>query len=232
MVNATLHYYYDPLCGWCYGASPLLQAAAALPGLTLALHAGGMMSGDARRPVSHALRQYVMQHDMRIQAQSGQPFGQAYFDGLLRDEGAVLDSTPPTLAIMAAAALGVPPLTMLARIQRAHYVEGQRIAEPATLQALATGLGLDAAAFQAEMQRQGERFPPHVANSRADMARHGLYGFPSLLLELDGRVERIDVGAFLGRPQDFVQALAQRLGGEAAVADEAPASFCTPDGCA
>ncbi|RLR78637.1 protein-disulfide isomerase, partial [Pseudomonas aeruginosa] len=26
MNDLTLHYLYDPLCGWCYGASPLLAA--------------------------------------------------------------------------------------------------------------------------------------------------------------------------------------------------------------
>ena len=29
MSSATLHYIYDPLCGWCYGAKPLIQAAQA-----------------------------------------------------------------------------------------------------------------------------------------------------------------------------------------------------------
>lgn len=27
MNNAVLHYIYDPLCGWCYGAAPLVRAA-------------------------------------------------------------------------------------------------------------------------------------------------------------------------------------------------------------
>ena len=27
-MSATLHYVYDPLCGWCYGAEPLVWAAA------------------------------------------------------------------------------------------------------------------------------------------------------------------------------------------------------------
>ena len=30
MSLATLHYIYDPLCGWCYGAKPLVQAAQAV----------------------------------------------------------------------------------------------------------------------------------------------------------------------------------------------------------
>ncbi|HCE6900324.1 hypothetical protein [Pseudomonas aeruginosa] len=36
MNDLTLHYLYDPLCGWCYGASPLL-AAEALDGLGAAM---------------------------------------------------------------------------------------------------------------------------------------------------------------------------------------------------
>ena len=59
MVTATLHYIYDPLCGWCYAASPLLQAAASLPGLDMQLHAGGMMSGSRRQAVTPALREAV-----------------------------------------------------------------------------------------------------------------------------------------------------------------------------
>ena len=34
-MNASspiLHYIYDPLCGWCYGAAPLVEAARAVPG--------------------------------------------------------------------------------------------------------------------------------------------------------------------------------------------------------
>ncbi|MGL6040180.1 MAG: hypothetical protein ACRC01_03145, partial [Deefgea sp.] len=123
----NLHYFFDPLCGWCYAAAPLIHAAAELGDLAIHLHAGGMMSGENRKTVTPALRDYVMPHDQRIQTLTGQPFGDAYFNGLLRDENAVFDSTPPTLAILAAAALGDgmsvgrSGLAMLARIQQAHY---------------------------------------------------------------------------------------------------------------
>lgn len=33
---ATLHYIFDPLCGWCYGAAPLVEAARTVPGLAVA----------------------------------------------------------------------------------------------------------------------------------------------------------------------------------------------------
>lgn len=139
---ATLHYIFDPLCGWCYAAAPLLQAASTLPGLAIALHGGGMLAGSNRRPVTPQWRAHVLPHDQRIAALSGQPFGDAYFDGLLRDSGAVLDSAPPTTAILAAEALAGRGLQMLARQQRAHYVEGRRIADASVLQALAADIGL------------------------------------------------------------------------------------------
>ena len=29
MTELVLHYYHEPLCGWCYVAEPLVQAAVA-----------------------------------------------------------------------------------------------------------------------------------------------------------------------------------------------------------
>ncbi|MEO3959115.1 hypothetical protein [Chromobacterium piscinae] len=83
-----LHYFYDPLCGWCYGASPLLQAAAALPGVSVEMHAGGMIDEEEGRAITPDWRAYVMPHDKRIAQMSSQPFGDAYYDGLLNDIGA------------------------------------------------------------------------------------------------------------------------------------------------
>jgi putative protein-disulfide isomerase len=100
-----LHYIYDPLCGWCYGAKPLVQAAQAV--LPVLAHGGGMMTGANRQKVSPQLRSYVIPHDRRIAEYSGQPFGEAYFEGLLRDHTAVFDSAPPIAAVLAAEQMAV-----------------------------------------------------------------------------------------------------------------------------
>lgn len=64
-----LHYFFDPLCGWCYGAAPLIRAVADIPGVALSLHAGGLMSGARRQ--SAMTRSFVAAHDRRIHALSG-----------------------------------------------------------------------------------------------------------------------------------------------------------------
>lgn len=40
-----LHYLYDPFCGWCYGAAPLLTKAMEIEGLAIIPHGIGMLSG-------------------------------------------------------------------------------------------------------------------------------------------------------------------------------------------
>ncbi|MCW0206693.1 MAG: DsbA family protein [Achromobacter sp.] len=211
--NPTLHYIFDPLCGWCYAAAPLVEAARALPGLDIALHGGGMMTGGNRQPVTDALRRYVMPHDERIAGLTGQPFGEDYFDGLLRDSGAVFDSEPPTTAILAAQALGGRGLDLLQRIQRAHYVQGLRVADPAVLAALAADIGLDPAAFGAAFAAaQGAETASHIAASRQLLARLGGSGFPTLALERGGACTLLEPSRYLGRPAQWQADLRARIG--------------------
>jgi putative protein-disulfide isomerase len=211
--NPTLHYIFDPLCGWCYAAAPLVEAARALPGLDIALHGGGMMTGGNRQPVTDALRRYVMPHDERIAGLTGQPFGEDYFNGLLRDSGAVFDSEPPTMAILAAQALGGRGLDLLQRIQRAHYVQGLRVADPAVLAALAADIGLDPAAFGAAFAAaQGAETASHIAASRQLLARLGGSGFPTLALERAGACTLLEPSRYLGRPAQWQADLRARVG--------------------
>ncbi|MGB8417466.1 DsbA family protein [Paraburkholderia sp.] len=209
----VLHYIFDPLCGWCYAAAPLVAAAREVPGLTVQFHGGGMLAGANRRPITPEWRTYVMPHDRRIEDLTGQPFGTAYFDGLLRDTGAIMDSEPPTTAVLAADALADRGLDMIARLQRAHYVEGRRIADPGVLVELATELGLDAAAFQQAFTRlSGDATREHIAESRRLLAQVGGQGFPTFALERNsGQFDTLDMGRWLGQPAAWASHLAGLL---------------------
>lgn len=208
----TLHYIFDPLCGWCYGAAPLVDAAMAVAGLTVAPHGGGMMTGSNRQPVTDALRRYVMPHDERIAGMTGQVFGKDYTDGLLRDTGAVFDSEPPTTAILAAQTLAGRGLELLKRLQVAHYVEGRRIAEPDVLRALARDIGLDGAAFDAAYaSAAGADTAAHIAASRQLLAQVGGTGFPTMALEQGGVFTLQEPGRYLGRPEQWQAHLREQI---------------------
>jgi putative protein-disulfide isomerase len=211
--RATLHYVFDPLCGWCYAAAPLVDAARAIPGLKIEIHGGGMMTGPNRRAITPEWRSYVMPHDRRIAELSGQPFGAAYFDGLLNDGGAMLDSTPPLTAVLAAQAVADRGLDMLSRVQQAHYVEGRRIAERPVLHDLAADIGLAPTTFAtAYDELAGETTHRHIVHSRQWLARAGGQGFPTFALEAPaGEVTPVEAGRFLGRPDAWAAQLEQLI---------------------
>lgn len=210
MNNAVLHYIYDPLCGWCYGAAPLVRAARDV--LTVRGHAGGMMTGSRRQQVSAQLRDYVIPHDRRIAQLTGQPFGDAYSDGLLRDVDAVFDSAPPIAAVLAADALAGRGLDLLARIQTAHYVEGRRIAESSVLIDLAMEIGLAKEAFSAALDAmKGEPTQAHINDSRALLSQAGGSGFPTFAIERRARLQVLDISAYLGQPDAWREFLKTEL---------------------
>ena len=229
MSTTTLHYLYDPLCGWCYGAAPLVKAAREI--LNVTPHGGGMMTGARRQNVTPQLREFVKPHDARIAQLSGQRFGAAYLDGLLCDTRAVFDSEPPTAAMLAAEAMAGRGLDMLAQLQIAHYVEGRRIADRDILIEMADTLRLDAAAFAETLDQQlGDAVQTHIHETRALMAQVGAQGFPSFVLETDGVFQTVEFSSFLGRPQDF-QAWLSRHANSAAI-PETEVFACDVNGCA
>ncbi len=218
MSTPVLHYIFDPLCGWCYAAAPLVAVARSIGGLQLELHGGGMMSGAARRRVTPDLRQFVMEHDHRIAKLSGQPFGDAYFNGLLRNENAVLDSTPPIAAILATQACGRSGADMLVALQRAHYVEGKVMSDTACLHSLGSVLGINAGNFATELDRQLQGAAnEHIQSSRQLMRQVGGNGFPTMALETERGFMRLDIGSYFGQPEQWQELLQSQLRKEATI---------------
>ncbi|TGU69964.1 DsbA family protein, partial [Mesorhizobium sp. M1C.F.Ca.ET.144.01.1.1] len=50
MIDITVTYLFDPLCGWCYGATPMLDRLAA-SGVALELLPTGLFSASGARPM-------------------------------------------------------------------------------------------------------------------------------------------------------------------------------------
>lgn len=143
----TVTYLFDPLCGWCYGASPAIASLAAVGGLALELLPVGLFSGAGARPMDDGFAAHAWANDQRIQALTGQPFSELYRSRVLADRQSRLDSGPATLAL-AAVAMTAPDreFAALAAIQSARYADGCDITEAGTLTRILAGLGLETAA--------------------------------------------------------------------------------------
>lgn len=207
-MNAVLHYIYDPLCGWCYGAEPLVWAAAKVEGLALRMHAGCLWPEPTRLP--EQTRRYIQQADARVGQMSGQPYGEAYLNGLLFDPALVLESRPVIAAVLAAQALDpAKALPMLRGIQHAHYERGKHVVRAEVLAEIAAEIGLDAAPFAAAL----ERVPvdEHIAASRELMNNVGAQGFPTFVLQIGDDWYAVPHGRFASTPAKFGEWLDAQL---------------------
>ncbi|MBA1144051.1 DsbA family protein [Mesorhizobium sp. CCANP35] len=146
MTDATVTYLFDPLCGWCYGATPMLDRLAA-NGVALELVPTGLFSGAGPRPLDAGFAAYAWDNDQRIARLSGQRFTQAYLDNVLNVSDTLLDSSSATLGIVAAG-LDEPGrrLPALSAIQHARYVDGRDIVTVDGVAAVLADAGMDDAA--------------------------------------------------------------------------------------
>ncbi|RUZ74976.1 DsbA family protein [Mesorhizobium sp. M7A.F.Ca.US.006.01.1.1] len=127
MSNSEVTYLFDPLCGWCYGAAPMLDRLSAT-GVRVELLPTGLFSGAGARPMDEGFAAHAWANDQRIERLTGQPFTPAYRHNVLNVRGTLLDSHAATLGI-SAAGLEDPSrrFAALKTIQHARYVEGRDV---------------------------------------------------------------------------------------------------------
>jgi putative protein-disulfide isomerase len=186
--HTEVTYLFDPLCGWCYGASPALTALAATPELTVRLAPTGLFSGSGARPMDDGFAAYAWANDQRIERLSGQVFSRAYRDRVLADRSRMFDSGPATLALTAVS-LEAPEreLETLKAIQMARYVEGSDITSPAVLAGIVRMIGLDAVADRLAVPDQTllDAVQARTSVARQTMLAFGAQGVPTLIVAND-----------------------------------------------
>jgi putative protein-disulfide isomerase len=175
-----LHFIYfaDPMCSWCWGFSPVVEAlrertAEILP---IRLVMGGLRPGTTSA-MPEAARRDLVGHWKEIHELTGQPFG----DGLVGLEGFVYDTDPAARAVVLARRNGVDiALDYLARVQAAFYAESRDVTQNAVLSDLAGELGFDRQAFSAALE--DEPLKKETWRDYAISQRAGVTGFPTLIV--------------------------------------------------
>ncbi|WP_321960569.1 DsbA family protein [Paraburkholderia sp. J7] len=212
MSNTTLHYIYDPFCGWCFGAGPLLTEAREIEGLHVEPHSVGMLAGPRSKMMSPEWRDFVRPHEKRITAYSHVEFGAPYVNGTLEDPSVALDSGVPTAAMLAAEKLSGRGLEMLKRLQRAYYVEGLPISNREVILSLADELGYERQSFvKAFEDALHVTLESHIEASNQLLSRLNARGFPAFALEIGGELEALPVGRYFGRPEKFAADIRSKM---------------------
>lgn len=173
-----LTYLFDPLCGWCYGASPVVEALAATPGLQVEYLPTGLFSGAGARMLDAPFAAYAWQNDQRIAALTGQVFSPTYRAQVLESGLSRFDSQAMALAIVSAGLIDpAQEGPMLKRLQHARYVGGRDTAEASVVADIVRGAEIETA----DPERTRTAYEARLANAAALMRRFGLRGVPALL---------------------------------------------------
>ncbi|WP_400193727.1 DsbA family protein [Hymenobacter sp. B81] len=181
LPDTQLLYIFDPLCGWCYGMSPVMKRLAEeyADRLPVTVLSGGMMTGDDAGPMSR-MWPYISQALAQVEQVTGVQFGADF-----RELGAAgsyrNDSEPPSRALQVFKQLDPlgREMAFAHAVQQAHFGQGQDLNDFATYQALLPAFGLEAAEFRrwwdSDAARQATRHEFDVVR------RMGVQGFPTLI---------------------------------------------------
>ncbi|WP_263144277.1 DsbA family protein [Pseudomonas sp. RIT-PI-AD] len=189
-MPARLLYVMDPLCSWCWGFAPVLEALgrqAEAAGVPLHLVVGSLRR--ERAALDPAGRVRILAYWQAVNATTGQLFN--YAEGL--PEGFVYDTEPAGRALVTVRALdpqSVWPLNRL--IQEAFYCEGRDVTQARVLVELAERAGVP----RIEFAEAFDGIPAREATA-ADYAwvqDLGIAGFPTLLAERDGQLALLTNG--------------------------------------
>jgi len=195
-----VHYFFDPMCGWCYGATPLIEVLEQASNIKLLFHPGGMIS---KQRIESSFRHHIVESDKHIAQLTGATFGQVYKDRITGSEDIVLDSFLPIRAFIVGVKLGANPVHLLKAIQSAHYMDGAQIEKVETLAAIALSFKLDGAIWQQQMHETAPQVSATIAESQKLMQQHTVRGYPTLMVETNGQWIPLPYSSYYGKSGEW-----------------------------
>ncbi|MFP4095137.1 MAG: DsbA family protein [Cyclobacteriaceae bacterium] len=180
MDGKELMYCYDPLCGWCYGFSPVVRQLEQTFSnqLPFTAYSGGMATGERAAPIGQAFA-YIKQALGTVEQHTGVRFGQGFRD-LLEEGSYVYNSEPPARALTVFKSVSNKSSLALAHaLQQAIFDEGKNLNEAEVLAAIAEEQGLKSDIFLKLFEQ--EKYRQKTLEEFAFVQKMGVSGFPTLL---------------------------------------------------
>ena len=203
----TILYVMDPLCGWCFGFSPVVMSLyeSYRDRYDFKVVPGGMITGARVEPVA-AMAGYILKAYTRVEEMSGVKFGQPYLD-MLRAGTEISNSVPPCQALHVLQELqpgrGVEHAHQL---QRALFMDGYSWNDRETYVHLARLFDLNPDRFLERWESQEAQYSTVQDFQWVQAA--GITGFPCLVYQKGDQYLLIASGF---QPQEAVEATIKRI---------------------
>jgi putative protein-disulfide isomerase len=178
--EATLFYFHDPMCSWCWGYQPVFrQLKAALPQSVSLRHIVGGLAKDTDQPMPAAMQAEIQNIWRRIERELGTVFNYDFW-ALCQPRRSTFMACR---AVLAARFQGAEE-AMIVAIAKAYYLRAMNPSDLAVLLQLADELCLDVTQFESDIASTKLKT---VFDRELAMARSWpINGFPSLVLALAG----------------------------------------------
>ncbi len=179
-------YIFDPMCGWCYGFSPVIKKLEAeyRDRYEFRIMSGGMATGERAAPIGEAYS-YIKGALPTVTERTGVPFGDAFQQDILEPGTYLYQSEPPCIALSVFRAQRPQEAIAFAHaLQHAFFYEGKSLNHDATYRELAQSFELDGDQFVQQMKEPTWRDRTYAEWQQ--VAQMGVQGFPTVVL-VDGQ---------------------------------------------
>lgn len=182
-------YVGDPMCSWCYGFSPELEALKKELGDTydFEIVMGGLRPYN--KETMYDLMDFLSQHWKEVSERSGQKFNY----GILNETEITYDTEPPSRATVIVRDLKPESaFDFFHNIQSAFYFENKNMHLKESYHEALTALDIDTDQF--DRLFDSEKYKLKVRKDFERASSLGVRGFPTVLLEANDKVVLISNG--------------------------------------
>jgi putative protein-disulfide isomerase len=179
-ARSKIIYFFDPLCGWCYGFSEVISSLYEnyQDRTDFQMVLGGMIVGEREGPIGE-FANYILDALPRLQNMTGVSIGDA-FKQSLRDQSLYQSSVKPSKAIITMRQRAPQKAFQFARaVQQKQFIEGHDLQDNQTYEELAQSWDVDPTEFLDQMQ--STQVAEAFERDQQLTQQMGVQGFPTLV---------------------------------------------------
>ncbi len=186
----TLYYVHDPMCSWCWAFRPTLtKVLAKLPPHIEVQYLVGGLAPDSDEPMDEATQAMIQKHWHTI---TKKVLGTRFNFDFWTNNTPKRSTYPACRAVLAAKAQDTNKEdAMILAIQQAYYLHAHNPSDDNTLIHCSTSIGLHTTQFQQDLH--AEHTQQHLQQDIKQAQSMGVYSFPSLVLEENGKFNPIAI---------------------------------------
>lgn len=126
-TSVKINYYYDALCGWCYGFSPVISKLKEVYGSQIDINiiSGGLFTGRQVGKVNDVAPHIKAGAYKSVELMTQVKFGKTFLEDVFGQGNMILNSVPPTMALcIVTEAYPEKELEFAALLLKAVYFDG------------------------------------------------------------------------------------------------------------